>query len=187
MASTRQRITQLLGEVHAGKASSTDELVPLLYSELRRLASSYLRREPAGHTLQPTALVNEAYLKLIEQRDARWDGRTHFIGIAARVMRQVLVDHARRNHALRRGGSKPNLTLDDAIAYSQEQPGDLLAIDHLLSRLAELDPRQSRVVELRIFGGLSVEETASALDISPATVKREWAMAKAWLTREFGR
>jgi RNA polymerase sigma-70 factor, ECF subfamily len=132
-------------------------------------------------------LVNEAYLRLVEHRDVQWDERAQFIGIAARVMRQVLVDHARRSHAQRRGGAIPKLTLDEAIVYSRELPGELLAVDELLRRLAELDPRQERIVELRIFGGLTVEETAEALDISPATVKREWSMAKAWLTRELAR
>jgi RNA polymerase sigma-70 factor, ECF subfamily len=187
MTAASQRITRLLGEIEAGKSASADELVPLLYGELRRLASSYLRRERPGHTLQPTALVNEAYLKLVEQRDIAWSGRAHFIGIAARVMRQVLVDHARRGQALRRGGGKPRLTLQEALVYSREQPGDLLAIDELLGRLAALDARQAEIVELRTFGGLTVEETAEALSISAATVKREWAIAKAWLTRELAR
>ncbi len=187
MPASGHRITQLLGEVREGKPGSTDELIPLLYDELRRLAACYLRRERAGHTLQPTALVNEAYLRLVEQSDPPWNGRAHFLGIAARAMRQVLVDHARRKGAQRRGGARPQLTLDEAIVYSNEQPGDLLAVDELLNRLAEFDPQQARVVELRIFGGLTIEETAEALDISPATVKRDWAMAKAWLTREIGK
>jgi RNA polymerase sigma-70 factor (ECF subfamily) len=187
MPASGQRITELLGEVQAGKAGSTDELIPLLYDELRRLAAGYLRRERPGHTLQPTALVNEAYLRLVEQKDAPWNGLAHFIGIAARVMRQVLVDHARRKGAQRRGGAKPKLTLNEAIVYSNEQPGELLAVDELLTRLADLDAQQARVVELRVFGGLSIEETAEALCISPATVKRDWAMAKAWLTREIGK
>src|SRR5579883_1749667 len=187
MPASGQRITELLGEVQAGKAGSTDELIPLLYDELRRLAAGYLRRERPGHTLQPTALVNEAYLRLVEQKDAPWNGLAHFIGIAARVMRQVLVDHARRKGAQRRGGAKPKLTLDEAIAYSHEQPGDLLAVDELLNRMATFDPQQARVVELRVFGGLTIEETAEALGISPATVKRDWVAAKAWLTRELRR
>jgi RNA polymerase sigma-70 factor (ECF subfamily) len=187
MPEASPRITQLARELREGKVDHVDELVPLLYSELRRLAASYLRRERPGHTLQPTALVNEAYLRLVDQKEASWDSRVHFIGIAARVMRQVLVDHARRRGAQRRGGAQPKLTLDEAIAYSHEQPGDLLAVDELLNRMATFDPQQARVVELRVFGGLTVEETAEALGISPATVKRDWVAAKAWLTRELRR
>lgn len=187
MTSAGKRISQLLEQTNAGNPATTDELVQLLYGELRRLAASYLRRERANHTLQPTALVNEAYLRLVEQKDLRFDSRTQFFAIAARVMRRVLVDHARRHHALRRGGATPRLTLDEAIVYSTEQPGDLIALDELLSRLAQFDSQQARVVELRVFGGLTVEETASVLGISPATTKRDWSMAKAWLAREMGK
>jgi RNA polymerase sigma factor (TIGR02999 family) len=161
--------------------------MPLVYNELRRLADHYLRQERQDHTLQPTALVHEAYLKLIDQTRVDWQNRAHFFGVAAQVMRRILVDHARRHRASKRGGFQQKLTLDEAIDYSQSRDVDLVALDDALNALARLDARQSRIVELRFFGGLTIEETAEALDISPATVKVDWSMAKAWLRREISR
>jgi RNA polymerase sigma factor (TIGR02999 family) len=174
-------VTELLAAFSAGNEQALDELLPLVHRELRRQAARYLRGERPDHTLQPTALVNEAFLRLVEQRNVRWQNRAHFFGIAAQAMRRILVDHARTRRRAKRGGSSPHVTLDDAVVGVEGRSIDLLALDEALSRLATLDERQSRVVELRYFGGLSVEETAVVMEISPATVKREWAMAKAWL------
>jgi RNA polymerase sigma-70 factor, ECF subfamily len=161
-----------------------DSLLPIVYQELRRLAASYLRREKPGQTLQPTALVHEAYLRLMKDRPERWQNRAHFCAIAAHSMRQILIDRARARGALKRGGAQPRVTLDEALVAGGERSVDLLALDEALERLAKLDPEQARLVELRFFGGLTVEETAEALDISPATVKRHWTVARAWLARE---
>lgn len=187
MAATTGQITRLLREAEGGDQEKVDLLVQALYGELRRLASSYLRRERTGHTLQATALVNEAYLRLVEQDGTDWKNRGHFFAIAAQAMRRVLVDHARKSHAAKRGGSLPRLSLEQAIVYSKEQAGELVVLDELLQHLARIDPQQAQIVELRVFGGLTVEEAAEALGISPATVKRDWAMAKAWLAREMDR
>jgi RNA polymerase sigma factor (TIGR02999 family) len=172
-----------------------DRLLPDAYQELRRLAAAYLRRERPGQTLQPTALVHEAYLRLAKDKPGRWQNRAHFCAIAANAMRQILVERARARGALKRGGGQPRVTLvDDVIggmgaAARNDGPApiDLLALDQALTRLAELDPRQARIVELRYFGGLSLEETADALDVAPATVKRDWNVARAFLARELGR
>lgn len=158
--------------------------MPLVYKELRRLAASYLRRERSDHTLQPTALVHEAYMRLVEQKSVQWQGRSHFFAITAQLMRRILVDHARSHLAEKRGSGAEKVPITQAILMSQERPAELLALDESLTRLAALDPQQGRVVELRIFGGLTVEETADILQISPATVKRDWSMAKAWLLHE---
>jgi len=159
--------------------------MPVVYAELHRQAASYLRRERVGHTLQATALINEAYLKLIDQREVNWQNRAHFFGIAAQAMRRILVDHARTRHRDKRGGDAENLPLEAAqFATSDDGTVDLIALDEALTRLALLDERQSRIVELRFFSGLSVEETAEALGVSPATVKNEWRTAKAWLFQE---
>lgn len=158
--------------------------MPLVYDELRRLANHYLRQERSDHTLQPTALVHEAYLKLIDQSRVDWQNRAHFFGVAAQSMRRILVDHARSHRASKRGGVQQKLALDEAVDYSQPRDIDLLALDDALNLLAKLDERQSQVVELRFFGGLTIEETAAALGVSPATVKVDWSMAKAWLHRE---
>jgi RNA polymerase sigma-70 factor, ECF subfamily len=187
MTATKEHISTLLAHAQGGKQDKVDQLMQLLYGELRRLAASYLRRERIGHTLQPTALVNEAYLRLVQQDSTDWQNRSHFLAIAARAMRRVLVDHARRGHAAKRGGPLPKLSLEQAIVYSKEQAGELLILDELMESLADLDPQQARIVELRVFGGLTVEETAEVLKISPATIKRDWAMAKAWLAREMDR
>ena len=180
-------ITQLLQQMSAAPRTEQavlEQLLPLVYRELRRQAAGYLRKERAGHTLQPTALVHEAYLRLIDQRDVRWQNRAHFFGVAAQAMRRILVDHARGRRRVKRGGADRRVTLTDAALIAEQRSVDLIDLDGALERLAALDPRQCRVVELRYFGGLSVEETAEALDISPATVKREWAMARAWLSAE---
>lgn len=163
---------------------SLDSLLPIVYQELRRLASSYLRRERPGQTLQPTALVHEAYLRLMKDRPNRWQNRAHFCAIAAHSMRQILIERARARGALKRGGANPRVTLDEALVAGGDQSIDLIALDDALTRLAELDPEQARLVELRFFGGLTIEETAEALGISPATVKRHWTVARAWLARE---
>jgi RNA polymerase sigma-70 factor, ECF subfamily len=187
MTTTKEQVSTLVAGVQRGKRENVDELMQLLYGELRRLAASYLRRERIGHTLQPTALVNEAYLRLLEQDETDWKDKSHFMAIAAQAMRRVLVDHARRGHAVKRGGLLRRLSLEEVIVYSQEQAGELIVLDELIERLSQIDAQQARVVELRVFGGLSVEETAEALRISPATVKRDWSMAKAWLAREMDR
>jgi RNA polymerase sigma factor (TIGR02999 family) len=175
-------LTQLLVVWSDGNREALDELLPLVHQELHRLAHYYLRRERAGHTLQTTALVNEAYLRLIDQRHVRWQNRAHFFGIAAQMMRRIIVDHARTQHYRKRGGDARKVPLDEAtLAVAQERAADLLALDEALQRLAEIDPRKSRIVELRYFGGLSVEETAEVLQVSTITVMRDWSTAKAWL------
>lgn len=161
-----------------------DELMPAVYDELRRQAARYLRREKAGHTLQPTALIHEAYLRLVDQRNVQWQNRAHFFGIAAQMMRRILVDHARTKKRAKRGGSDVKVSLADATIPVNERDLDVVALDEALTRLAEIDEQQSRVVELRFFSGLTVEETAEVMGISPATVKRDWSVAKAWLHRE---
>ena len=163
---------------------SLESLMPVVYQELRRLAASYLRRERPGQTLQPTALVHEAYLRLLKDRPDRWQNRAHFCAIAAHSMRQILIERARARGALKRGGGGPRVTLDEALVAGGERSIDLVALDEALQRLAEFDAEQARLVELRFFGGLTVEETAEAMNISPATVKRHWAVARAWLARE---
>jgi RNA polymerase sigma-70 factor, ECF subfamily len=183
-SSSSHDVTQLLQRLSAGKQDALEELLPLVYRELRRLAGHYLRRERADHTLQPTALVHEAYLRLVDQRNVRWQNRAHFFGIAAQAMRRILVDHARTHGRVKRGGDQPKQPLDEATVAVGGRPVDLLALDEALTQLAARDERQSRVVELRYFGGLSVEETAEVLGVSPATVKREWSMARAWLYQQ---
>ena len=178
-------ITRWLHEWSSGKENALDVLIPVVYAELHRQASNYLRRERVGHTLQATALINEAYLKLIDQRDVNWQNRAHFFGIAAQAMRRILVDHARARHRNKRGGDAENLPLEAAdFATSGDGSVDLIELDEALTRLALLDERQARIVELRFFSGLNVEETAEALGISKATVKNEWRTAKAWLFQE---
>lgn len=183
MAETRN-ITQLLCAWSEGDKTALDALIPVVYDELRRQASRYLRRERPGHTLQTTALINEAYLRLIDQRTMRWQNRAQFFGIAAQLMRRILVDHARAKHRAKRGGSDIRISLTDATSVTKEPDLDLVELDEALNKLAEIDPQQSKIVELRFFSGLNVEETAAALNISPATVKRDWSVAKAWLHRE---
>lgn len=165
---------------------SLETLLPVVYQELRRLAAAYLRRERPGGTLQPTALVHEAYLRLAKDAPGRWQNRAHFCAIAAHSMRQILIDRARARQAAKRGGERQRVTLDDGVAATSGRGIDLLALDEALERLAALDPVQARIVELRFFGGLTIEETATAMSISPATVKRHWTVASAWLARELG-
>ena len=184
MTNTSHSVTQLLREWSAGDREALDRLIPIVYDELRQQASRYLRREPPGHTLQTTALIHEAYLRLIDAQEVRWESRAHFFDIAANLMRRILVDHARKQQAAKRGGSDLKLPLDEAIAVEDKQDVDLLALDQALDRLTALDEQQARIVELRFFSGLTVEETAEVLDISPRTVKRDWAVARVWLYRE---
>ena len=183
MNSTRD-VTQLLCLWSGGDRAALESLMEAVYGELRRLAHSYLRRECPGNTLQSTALVHEAYLRLIDQKNVTWKNRAHFFGIAAHMMRRILVDHARSRQASKRGAGISLLTLDDAVAGSGPRDLDLIVLDQALENLARLDPQQSKIVELRFFAGLSIDDTAEVLKISPATVKREWAIAKAWLYRE---
>lgn len=181
-------ITRMLQEWSGGKQEALDALLPLVYAELRRQASRYLRGERAGHTLQTTALIHEAYLKLVDQRAVNWQNRAHFFGIAALAMRRILVDYARKKHRAKRGGIGEDLPLEAAaLAVSQERSVNLVALDEALERLAEFDERQARIVELRYFSGLTIEETAEVLRLSPATVKNDWNVAKAWLRREVTR
>ncbi len=178
---TPQAVTRLLERWSGGDRAALDELMPLVYDELRRLAGNYLRRERPGHTLQPTALVHEAYMRMVDQTRVQWQNRAHFFGVAAQMMRRILVDHARANAAEKRGGELQKIALDENIDVSGESDKNLVALDDALNRLAELDPQKSRIVELRFFGGLTAEETAEAMGVSVPTVKRQWRMAKAWL------
>ena len=179
-----QEVTQLLIDWSRGDQAALDSLMPLVYEELRRLARRYMRRERVGHTLQTTALINEAYLRLIEQQRVQWHNRAHFFAISAQLMRRILVDHARSHTRAKRGGGVLKLSLDEAVVPSQKRAAELVALDDALQRLATIDLRKSQVVELRFFGGLSVEETAEVLKVTPMTVTRDWKTAKAWLHRE---
>ncbi len=179
-------VTRLLGQLSAGRREASEELAPLIYRELHKLAAACMRRERPGHTLQATALVHEAYMRLIGQQDVQWQNRSHFYGIAAQVMRRVLLDYARKHQAAKRGGPNQRVRIDEALLVSEEQLDVALSVDECLKRLEKIDARQSRLVELRFFAGLSVEQTAEVMEISTATVKREWQFAKAWLQREMG-
>ncbi|HEY9503761.1 MAG TPA: sigma-70 family RNA polymerase sigma factor [Pyrinomonadaceae bacterium] len=181
-----QNITHLLKEWSNGDERALNELTPLVYGELRQQAARYMRKERPGHSLQATALINEAYLRLIDVKNVQWQNRAHFFAIAANLMRRILVDHARRRDAEKRGGSQILLTLDDALVAPKHGDVELLAIDQALTKLATIDSQQARVVELRFFSGLTVEETATALNVSPKSVKRDWSVARAWLRREIG-
>jgi len=183
MAPSPQQVTELLVAWGGGDQTARDELMPLVYEELRRLAHQCVRRERPGHTLQTSALLNEAYLRLVDQKNIQWQDRAHFFGIAARLMRQVLVDYARMRRYAKRGGDARRVSLDEAMIVSEERAADVVALDDALKTLAEIDPRQSQIVELRFFGGLSIEETAEVLAVSPGTVMRDWTLAKAWLRR----
>lgn len=180
--SATHEVSRLLADWANGKEQALDDLMPLVYRELRRLAAGYLRKERQGHTLQPTALVHEAYLRLVDQSQPSWQNRSHFYGVAARLMRQILVDHARRKLAGKRAGLK--VPLEEAVSFQPERGRHLLALDSGLSQLEKLDPRKCKAVELRYFGGLSMEEIALALGVSPITVRRDLRMAEAWLHRE---
>ena len=176
-------VTAILRAWSEGDRRALDRLTPIIYDELRRLARRYMRQERPGHSLQTTALVNEAYMRLVDYTRMQWQDRAHFFAVSAQLMRRSLVDHARR-HNLKRGGAVPHVSLDDAASVPGEAPIDLMALDDALNALAQLDPRKARVVEMRFFGGLSVEETAVVLSVSPITVMRDWNSAKAWLYRE---
>lgn len=180
-------MTELLLDWNRGDASALERLLPLIYDELHRMAAQYMRRERSSHTLQPTALVHEAYLRLIDQTRVKWHNRSHFFGVAAQLMRRVTVKHAQRHHAAKRGGGKLKVTLDETVATESGRDLDVLALDEALHRLEKLDPRQARIIELRFFGGLTVEEAAQVLKVSAATVHREQRMALAWLKRELNR
>lgn len=180
-------VTQLLKAWSAGDQNALGDLMPVVYSEIRKLAQSYLRRERSDHTLQATALVNEAYLKLIDQRAVHWNNRAHFFGIAAQIMRRILIDHARMKKADKRGSGMVPVVFDEALEVAAETNLDLIRLDEALQALEKLDPRQAKIVELRYFGGLSIEDTAEVTHLSPATIKREWAGARAWLRRELER
>ena len=177
-------VTQLLVSWGKGDQQSLESLIPLVYDELRRQARRYLRRERPDHTLQSSALVHEVYVRLIDQRQANWHNRSQFFGVAAQLMRRILVDHARSRGAVKRGAGVTKLAIAEEMAAIEMQNVDLIALDTSLTKLEQIDPQQCRIVELRFFSGLSIEDTADALSISPATVKRDWAMAKAWLYRE---
>jgi RNA polymerase sigma factor (TIGR02999 family) len=180
-----ESVTQLLVRWSQGDQAALDKLMPLVYSELHRLAGAYLRRERPGHTLQPTALVNEAYLRLVDQKNARWQNRAQFFGVAAQLMRRILVDHARQHQAAKRGGSDlRRLSITSAEPVANKSELDLLALHEALEELTKIDPQQGRVVELKFFGGLSIEETAEVMGIGHATVERDWKMARAWLRRK---
>jgi len=177
-------VTQLLLAWNNGDPSALDRLMPVVYQELRRLARRHLRAEEAAHSLQATALVNDVYIRLVDQKQVNWQNRAHFFGAAAQIIRRVLVDHARARHRLKRGGDTLRITLNEEINVAVPTEVDIVALDNVLNRLAALDPQQERIIELRFFTGLSIEETAAALNISPATVKRDWTTARAWLYRE---
>jgi RNA polymerase sigma-70 factor, ECF subfamily len=181
MSSTHD-VTRLLGEWAKGNQQALEELTPLVYGELRQLAAGYLRKERRGHTLQPTALVHEAYVRLVRHRNPSWQDRKHFFGVAAHVMRQVLVEHARRRGAGKRAGRR--VSLEDAVSFQQERSADIVVLDNCLTALEKLDPRKCKAIELRYFGGLSMDEIAQTLDVSPVTVRRDLKMAQAWLYHE---
>lgn len=180
------KVVTLVEAASAGDEGALAELLPLVYDELRRLAAGYLRRERPGQTLQPTALVHDVYVRLVQDSNLSWQNRAHFFGIAARSMRQILVEHARARDAVKRGGGQLRVTLDPGLLAADQQTFDLEALDDALTRLAAFDAELARLVDVRFFAGLSIEEAAEALGISPATVKRRWALAKAWLARELG-
>ena len=181
MSSSSYSVTELLARWSNGDVSARDALVPLVYDELRKIARRCLASQRADHTLQPTALVHEAYLRLARRDSLDWRDRVHFFAMAAQMMRQILVDHARKQAAAKRGGNAITLVIDEALVASKESNLDVLALDSAMTKLASLDPRQRQIVELRFFGGLSIEETAQVVNISPATTKREWATARLWL------
>jgi len=185
-SSKQKEITNLLGAVGAGEKNAPEKLLELVYDDLRRLAGAYMKNERSDHTLQPTALVHEAYLRLIEWENVTWQNRAQFFAVAAEVMRKVLIDHARQKSALKRSGGQ-KIELDDAVSFSDKKEFDLLALEEVLQSLEKFDARQAKIVELRFFGGLSIEETAYVMKVSETTVKREWTFAKAWFQRELKR
>ena len=187
MSSGSQEVTQLLVDWGNGDQAALERLLPLVNNELRKLARRYMRRENPGHSLETSALVNEAYLRLIDQHHVQWQNRAHFFGIAAQLMRRVLVEHARNRNRAKRGGDWQRVSFDAAAEMGRAGEPDLIALDDALSDLARMDPQQSRIVELRYFGGLTIEETAEVLGISHSTVERDWGLARAWLRRELGK
>lgn len=187
MLTPQLNVTEMLNHWGNGDREVLDKLIPIVYKELRRQAGHYLRREGPGNTLQTTGLVHETYLKLVDQRRVQWQNRAHFFGLAAQLMRRILIDHIRKRKAAKRGGLDLKLPLEEAMAVSTEREIDLLTLDEALTRLAKIDEQQSRIVELRFFSGLSVEDTAGVLGISERTVKRDWQVAKAWLRREISK
>jgi len=187
MTQNPHEVTQLLIAWSNGDKAALNKLMPLIYDELRQLARHYMSRERAGHTLQTTALVNEAYVRLVNRKGVHWQNRAHFFAIAAQLMRSILVDHARSHAYAKRGGGARKIALDDAMVISQQRAAEVVALDDALKRLAEIDPLQSRLVEMKFFGGLTIEETAEVLGLSPATIKREWSTAKAWLYHELSK
>ena len=184
---SRNDVTQLLLRIGDGDQGAVDVLLPMLYRELRQLAGGYLRRERGSHTLQPTALVHEAYMRMVDNTRVHWKNRAHFMGVAATTMRRILVDHARAHYAEKRGGSAEKLSLDDALVASHDKSRELVAVDEALKALEQLDPRKAKIVELRFFGGLSIEETAEVTGASVATCNRHFKMAKAWLANELSK
>jgi len=187
MNSSSQNITKLLLDWRNGDQEALDRLMPLVYEELRRMANYYMRNERKGHTLQTSALVNEAYLRLVDHENIAWQNRSHFFGLAAQAMRRILVDHARSRNYQKRGGAAQQVSLDEAATLAEDRAAELIALDDALQELAKLDPRKSQIVEMRYFGGLTGDEVAEALSISTATVSRDWETAKAWLLRELSR
>lgn len=184
MTPSSHEVTQLLVAWGNGHEAARDQLMPLVYDELHRLAHQYMNRERPGHTLQTSALVNEAFVRLVDQKDVHWQNRAHFFGIAAQMMRRILVDYARNRRYAKRGGSAQQVSLNEALIVSEERSAEVVALDDALKRLATMDGRKSQIVELRFFGGLSIDETAEVLGVSPGTVMRDWTLAKAWLRRE---
>jgi len=183
MAPFPEGVTQLLVDWSAGNQAALEQLMPIVYDELHRLARRHMARERPDHTLQTSALINEAYLRLVDQQGLQWQNRAHFFAVAARVMRHILIDHARSYHYAKRGAGAQKIALDEAVVFTEQRAAEFVALDDALDTLAELDPRRSEVVELRFFGGLSIEETAEVLKISAPTVQREWRAARAWLSR----
>jgi RNA polymerase sigma-70 factor, ECF subfamily len=177
-------VTVLLTQLSQGDKSVIERLMPLVYDELHRRAAGYMRRERANHTLQPTALVNEAYLRLVQQRESNWKNRAHFLAVAAQLMRRILIDHARARLSSKRGGELEIVALDEALQFRTDTPAGLLSVDDALTKLEKLDPRQGHIVEMRFYGGLTVDETAEVLSVSSRTVEREWTLARAWLYAE---
>ena len=184
MKTSSHEVTQLLMDWGKGNQTAAEKLMPLVYEELHRLAHQYMNKERPGHTLQTSALVNEAYLRLIDQKQVHWQNRAQFFGIAAQLMRRILVDYARSRSYQKRGGEARQVELDEAMIVSQERAADVIALDDALKSLAEFDARKSQIVELRFFGGLTIDETAQVLEVSPGTVMRDWTLAKAWLRKD---
>src|ERR1043165_1301665 len=184
MTASTNDVTQLLVAWGNGDQTARDQLMPLVYAELHRLAHRHIKKERPGHTLQTSALVNEAFLRLVDQRDMHWQSRAHFFGIAAQMMRRILVDYARKRRFAKRGGNQVQVSLNEELLAAKQRSADVVLLDDALTQLAEIDERKSKVVELKFFGGLSIEETAEALGVSPGTVMRDWTLAKAWLRRE---